>query len=184
MTMTSDLSEWAIVTLGRERRASDRARILGNPARATKAAIVDAWLTDPLTGAATRDGLVRCRPGDWVTLVDLDGFKAINDSLGHAAGDDVLTAVAARLATLGRVVRLGGDEFVVITGHALDSRAVVAVVEPAIVTLAGVVTVGASSGSARVAEGVDAALAVADAAMYVDKATRRPRAKLTTRRGS
>ena len=134
MTMTSDLSEWAQVTLGRERRATDRARILGNPTRATKAAIVDAWLTDALTGAATRDGLVRCRPDDYVTLVDLDGFKAINDGLGHAAGDDVLAAVAARLATLGRVVRLGGDEFVVITGSELDPRAVVAVVEPAIVT--------------------------------------------------
>ncbi|MFE9493058.1 GGDEF domain-containing protein [Streptomyces collinus] len=80
---------------------------------------------DPLTGLHTRAGftaraerLLAKHPGALVVLVDLDDFKAINDTHGHPAGDAVLTATARRLgAWCGRhgiAARLGGDEFAAI----------------------------------------------------------------------
>lgn len=75
-------------------------------------------LQDRLNQAITRSD----RAGRVLALcyLDLDGFKQINDSLGHDAGDDVLRLVAARLGNALRgedtVVRLGGDEFVLLLG--------------------------------------------------------------------
>ncbi|MEU6945279.1 GGDEF domain-containing protein [Streptomyces sp. NPDC046316] len=80
---------------------------------------------DPLTGLHTRAGwtaraerLITRHPGALVLLVDLDDFKAINDTHGHAAGDAVLTATARRLSDWcgrdGIAARLGGDEFAAI----------------------------------------------------------------------
>ena len=84
---------------------------------------------DPLTGLRTRDGFTRRAtsllkdPRAIVVLADVDRFKQINDTHGHAAGDALLKATAERLAhhvgPSGVVGRLGGDEFaaVVIDDH-------------------------------------------------------------------
>ncbi|WP_162145132.1 putative bifunctional diguanylate cyclase/phosphodiesterase [Kineococcus radiotolerans] len=81
--------------------------------------------TDPLTGLGNRRALLEVGgswpapgPGPGLLLLDLDGFKDVNDTLGHAAGDEVLVQVAHALARTvgdrGLVVRLGGDEFAVL----------------------------------------------------------------------
>lgn len=94
-------------------------------------------LHDPLTGLPNRrlmtDRLYKayehaCRHHHPIAVlfIDLDGFKPINDTFGHAAGDEVLKAVAARLTATVRaadtVARIGGDEFVVIL-HETGPRA-------------------------------------------------------------
>jgi diguanylate cyclase (GGDEF)-like protein len=86
-----------------------------------------AALNDPLTGIANRRALeqnlrARFEHDDEVLLayLDLDGFKAINDAHGHAAGDHVLRVVADRLSGVLRsgdvAARMGGDEFVLLLG--------------------------------------------------------------------
>jgi diguanylate cyclase (GGDEF)-like protein len=124
-----------------------------------------------------------------VLLLDLDGFKAVNDALGHAAGDQLLVQVARRLTGALRrtdtVARLGGDEFVVlvddVSGPGGDDvvRAGIeaAVTEP--YTIDGqIVEVGLSIGSAVSGDGSsdpDLLLREADAAMYRAKSAARRR---------
>lgn len=100
-----------------------------NRARATAEASAR---TDPLTGLANRmhleeevqaaiaDGSPIC-----FALIDLNGFKPINDNFGHHAGDAVLVEVGRRLREAmgpdALVARIGGDEFGVLTRHALSS---------------------------------------------------------------
>ncbi|MFF8402178.1 GGDEF domain-containing protein [Streptomyces sp. NPDC015684] len=93
---------------------------------------------DPLTGLRTRDGFTRRArallkdPRSVVVLADVDKFKHINDTYGHAAGDALLKATADRLAhhvgRSGVVGRLGGDEFAAVLladhGTAADLLAV------------------------------------------------------------
>jgi len=89
-------------------------------------------LNDPLTGLANRRlladrlsmALVHARRYSnamAVVYMDLDGFKQINDTLGHAAGDDLLKMVAGRLVATVReedtVARVGGDEFIIALWH-------------------------------------------------------------------
>src|SRR4051794_2342414 len=149
---------------------------------------------DPLTGLANRRALERtldaalARAGArarsvGVVMLDLDGFKAINDSFGHAAGDAALREVAMRLRRCVRerdlVARLGGDEFVVVltdlggrSGAVHDSvdRIRDALAEP----FDGMHLDAAVGVAAFPADGGNPAdlLAHADRAMYVDKAAR------------
>ncbi|GAA4893417.1 diguanylate cyclase [Stackebrandtia albiflava] len=93
--------------------------------RRTVARYADAAMTDPLTGLPNRRRLERfirelaARSSEaMVGVLDLDGFKAINDTYGHATGDQVLQRVAGILARNVRIgdllARAGGDEFVVV----------------------------------------------------------------------
>ena len=157
--------------------------------------LAEAAVTDPLTGLANRrmvlDAIVRAtslleRDGAPATVafVDLDGFKAVNDALGHDVGDEVLVAVGHRLRAVVRahelVARVGGDEFVLVLGSGAEETAMaierlVAEVSRPVSTVAGEVVVGASVGLAPLAPGTspDAVLRRADLAMYADKAIRR-----------
>jgi diguanylate cyclase (GGDEF)-like protein len=89
--------------------------------------LLDRAIRDSLTGLGNRvmladrvaHALQRGTPGSLaLLLLDLDGFKTINDSLGHSCGDDLLVAVAGRLrsavGSADTIARLGGDEFVVL----------------------------------------------------------------------
>jgi len=86
---------------------------------------------DPLTELPNREALrtalreaLNTEPPVTVLMLDLDGFKEINDTLGHAAGDAILKAAAHRLRTCigtkGMVGRLGGDEFAVVLPRLAD----------------------------------------------------------------
>jgi diguanylate cyclase (GGDEF)-like protein len=102
-------------------------------------ALLTAATIDDLTGVGNRrraDELLRgLEPGDAVIMIDIDHFKQVNDRLGHAAGDDVLTRLGGLLREVIRdedvVARYGGEEFVVVVrgagGRAVDAaRRVVA----------------------------------------------------------
>ena len=121
-----------------------------------------------------------------LVVLDVDRLKPINDAFGHAAGDQVLKAVAATLLRLVRssdvVGRLGGDEFAVLLWNLseTDARAKAASLEQAIDRLTFTfrgrdVAAGASAGVAILGPHAEAgrALEEADSAMYVRKAQRR-----------
>ncbi len=161
-------------------------------------------MTDPLTGlpnrrlfsdrvnhALSRRG--RTGKGVAVLFLDLDGFKLVNDSLGHATGDEVLAAVGTRLRSCMRttdtIARLGGDEFAILLEDVEADREAVAAAERVIEALAlplalpgREVSVRASIGAAmdRGASGISAVdlLRNADTAMYQAKATSRGRLAL------
>jgi diguanylate cyclase (GGDEF)-like protein/PAS domain S-box-containing protein len=138
-------------------------------------------LMDRLRHAASRAE----RAGNRMALlfIDLDRFKTINDSLGHAVGDAVLQAVSDRLKTLVReedtLSRLGGDEFVVLLESVRDSQGAATVSKKIIQALEQVLVIGdyplhvsASIGiSVYPEDGRDAETLMknADAAMYKSK---------------
>ncbi|MBN9454420.1 MAG: diguanylate cyclase [Bosea sp.] len=119
---------------------------------------------DPLTGLANRRGLdsVLREAGEsgealGLLLLDLDGFKLINDRHGHLAGDELLKQVAMRLKSVVRpgdsVARLGGDEFALVVRGIEDAAALsevanraVSVVKAPFLLMGQLVSVGASVG--------------------------------------
>jgi diguanylate cyclase (GGDEF)-like protein/PAS domain S-box-containing protein len=149
---------------------------------------------DRLDQAASR--LQRSDAPMALLYLDLDGFKAVNDTYGHAAGDDLLRVVADRLSNAVRpadtVARLGGDEFAVLCEDLVDARHATVVsarlqteLERPIEVAGTTVAVGASIGHVIVG-GPDPfepaeLLARADAAMYqVKQRGRREQARSTS----
>lgn len=148
---------------------------------------------DDLTGLANRRMLVNVGPSVLsgtgpcaVVVLDLNGFKPINDQYGHAAGDDVLRTVAGRLSRcLGDelAVRLSGDEFAaILTGSSLPDRdwssrisAIAAAIAEPMVVDGHPLRVTASIGVATTNDGpatIADLLRRADLAMYRAKADR------------
>jgi diguanylate cyclase len=154
--------------------------------------------TDPLTGIANRRAIMTLLAQEHaerikdnaqygVALLDLDGFKGVNDTLGHHTGDALLQQVASRLAKSAlpcdRVGRLGGDEFIILfrnltQAEEVSARATAMLAALCIpVDLGGVrVPVAASLGHAMFpidAGNTEDLLIVADKALYAAKDTNR-----------
>jgi diguanylate cyclase (GGDEF)-like protein/PAS domain S-box-containing protein len=151
-------------------------------------------VTDELTGLPNRAGLIEhlagaATAGASVVFCDLNGFKAVNDAHGHAAGDAVLVQIARRLKRTVRgedfVARLGGDEFVIVVPseppsdfEGLGRRLLRATDQPMILPGPIVANVGMSIGTAVLAPGEDPAYALtaADHNMYLMKSRHTTRA--------
>lgn len=144
--------------------------------------------TDPLTGIPNRRAFLdrlgnAVRAAAWghrsvVCVVDLDGFKAVNDTAGHAAGDLMLKAVAAALGGAVRetdtVARFGGDEFAVLAevSATISEEVLAERLRQVVATVGHDWGVTASVGVAHVEAGddVEELMHRADAAMYRAKA--------------
>lgn len=162
-------------------------------------------MTDPLTGLRNRratdlvlERLCAARAGFGLLHLDLDYFKAVNDTLGHAAGDFVLETVGRILREQLRAedcaARVGGDEFVVIVANRSDSKTLQAIAERIIARISKpiefegqIAQVSASIGIVRssdmAAPDPTQLLASADRALYAAKRAGRGRAVLLVSQG-
>jgi diguanylate cyclase (GGDEF)-like protein len=178
------------------RMGSTIQRVLGGNGRGDVAHQLEqlrdqAW-RDPLTGLLNRAGFAAWQQalppidqGCAVIVLDLDGFKPINDTHGHAAGDDVLRGIGAwflqNLRGEDAAVRLGGDEFLLCLAGPPDKVEVAArevglrlnfMLREGVPTEAGRLRLGCSLGVAlmpRDAVEMEQAIAKADAALYAAK---------------
>ena len=157
-------------------------------------------VTDSLTGLRNRryvrrhlESLLRTGAAAAVLLVDVDRFKSLNDNYGHAAGDEALRVVAARLRehlrTVDVVARYGGEEFlVVIAGEGEEEGAAVAERLRAAIgdtpvpigALSLTVTVSIGMAVARGQAAADGLIAAADIALYRAKEGGRNRVETAT----
>jgi diguanylate cyclase (GGDEF)-like protein len=173
-----------IVRAAELRAATDALTSLSNRATFTR-------VLETATAHAGRHG-----GGFALAFIDLDGFKSINDTQGHAAGDEVLVAVAGRCKAVARandhLCRLGGDEFVILLdGVATRDQAelaalryATAIEEPITLTSGATVQVGASLGLALCPTDGDTAselVATADQRMYASKAERKRQSRHSQR---
>jgi diguanylate cyclase (GGDEF)-like protein len=156
-----------------DRRASHDA-LTDLPNRRRLQATIDALAAD------TREGARRIA----LLYLDIDGFKSVNDALGHSAGDALLRRLAQTLRSAIRssdvLARVGGDEFVLLAADCGDDASLAELAERLIANVqavgkhafAGRFPIGVSIGIATFpgsAEQVDQLLDVADAAMYAAK---------------
>ena len=153
---------------------------------------------DPLTGLANRTLFLKQLDqqigsaadhgiGFAVLACDLDRFKAVNDTFGHAAGDELLVTVARRLSSAIRaediVARFGGDEFFILLGNVEDQAYAVETAERAIAAMSEPVEIAGQSLAVGISIGITIGLDHgrtpstlcdrADLAMYVAKASGR-----------
>ncbi len=145
--------------------------------------LVQTARTDPLTGLGNRavlqEALEASTAGDIFILMDLDHFKRINDTLGHAAGDQVLVGFAEVLRGATRlnqvVTRYGGEEFAIVLPQADDEALVRHLHDVRVAWSTRRTAVTFSSGSAvrRPGESAQQALERADRALYRAKANGR-----------
>jgi diguanylate cyclase (GGDEF)-like protein len=181
-------------------------RLLHEAARNHGKMLESLALNDPLTGLANRRlltdrmamALVHARRNSSamaVVYLDLDGFKQINDTLGHGAGDILLKMVAERLLATVRaedtVARLGGDEFTLALWHVSGSDYAATVAARAIAALAKpydieghIVTITASAGVSIYpdhGEDEEALMKSADLALYEAKAAGKNAYRIATR---
>lgn len=154
--------------------------------------------TDALTGLGNRRALVSLMDrhcGDQVDnplgviYIDIDGFKGINDSHGHATGDEVLVQVGQRLTALMRrnmtAYRIGGDEFVVLDPGRKDDGRTAAFAQHLRMALTGIYDTGTTATTITASVGwtwglmrdMSDLLRVADAEMYRDKARQKAEAQ-------
>ena len=143
--------------------------------------------TDELTGVSSRRHVIKrlrqlCEAEEpfGALFVDLDGFKEVNDTLGHDAGDEVLRQVAERFRGAVRgndvVGRLGGDEFLVLAVGASTDREIATIAEKLVAVTREPITIGhevacvsASIGATRGDHSPEVVVGRADDAMYVAK---------------
>lgn len=153
---------------------------------------------DPLTGLSNRlllqirmsHSLERARREQTqvaLLFLDLDGFKEINDSLGHAIGDELLKKVGEQLCSRVReedtIARIGGDEFVVVMEHITERQQIIALAEELLVAIQQHHLIDGNDLSVTTSIGVslypqdaedgDALLRCADSAMYMAKSSGR-----------
>jgi diguanylate cyclase (GGDEF)-like protein len=162
-------------------------------------------LTDPLTGLPNRRALEEWAPRElraaarhdfpfWVAVADIDRFKTINDTYGHAAGDLVLKSFAAILKRHTRAsnisARIGGEEFVFALSH-VDQAGVLTAVErlrqglaqerfPFAPSIAITASFGVAGFHSKATIDFEALLQWADSALYVAKNGGRNRIELAT----
>ena len=193
LAIDDPVEPWPLASIGDEtiRLRNEIERLQTRLARAERLADHDV-----LTPLLNRRGFMRelnralasCRryqTGAALIYLDLDGFKAVNDRLGHAAGDAALVAVARTLEAAIRetdaAARLGGDEFAVVLTHAdadagvLKARALSEAIRAIPLIFGGERVRLSASWGVRAFEAdmsAEQILAEADAAMFVRKGSR------------